>query len=399
MSDLKIHITDLASRYFQDTIGIRRHLHQHPELSKQEEQTAAFICDTLDRFGISYKKGVAGFGVVGLIEGNNPGHRCIGLRADMDALPVIEQNNVSYASMDKGKMHACGHDVHMSSLLGAARILNELKDQFEGTVKLIFQPSEESYPGGAIEMINEGVLENPDVMVVLGQHVMPTLDVGTVGFNPGPDMASTDEIFLTVKGKGGHAAVPQLVVDPIVISAHIITALQQIVSRQADPGTPTVLSFGRIIGEGRTNIIPNEVKIDGTVRTYDEAWRKEIHKRIEAIATSIATGMGGSCEVRIAHGYPYLHNDEELTIQLQSLATEYLGEENVIELEKRMTAEDFAYFAQRVPSCLYRLGVRNEERGITSFLHSPTFDVDEKSLETGSGLMAWLTINLLETGE
>lgn len=397
MSDLKTLISDLSSRFLEETTEIRRHLHQHPELSKQEEQTAAFICATLDRYGISYTRGVAGHGVVGIIEGRNPGSRCIGLRADMDALPVTEENPVPYASVDHGKMHACGHDVHMSSLLGTARILHELKDQFEGTVKLIFQPSEESYPGGAIEMIREGVLEKPDVMVVLGQHVMPTLDAGTVGFNPGPDMASTDEIFLTVKGKGGHAAAPQMVVDPIVISAHIITALQQIVSRQADPGTPTVLSFGRIIGEGRTNIIPNEVKIDGTVRTYDEAWRKEIHKRIEAIATSMASGMGGSCEVKISHGYPYLHNDEELTLQLQFLAKEYLGEENVIELEKRMTAEDFAYFAQRVPSCLYRLGVRNETRGITSFLHSPTFDVDEKALETGPGLMAWLTVNLLQS--
>ncbi|MFC2102675.1 M20 family metallopeptidase [Bacteroidota bacterium] len=397
MSDLKTLITDLASRYLEETTGIRRHIHQHPELSKQEEKTAAFICSTLGSYGIPYTKGVAGFGVVGLIEGKNPKSRCIGLRADMDALPVVEQNNVPYKSLEAGKMHACGHDVHVSSLLGAARILNDLKDQFEGTVKLIFQPSEESYPGGAIEMINEGVLEKPDVLVVLGQHVMPTLDAGTVGFNPGPDMASTDEIYLTVKGKGGHAAVPQMVVDPIVIAAHIITALQQIVSRHADPDTPTVLSFGRIIGEGRTNIIPDEVKIDGTVRTYDEAWRKEIHKRIESMATSIATGMGGSCDVRIAHGYPYLHNDEELTMQLESLAAEYLGQDRVVKLVRRMTAEDFAYFAQRVPSCLYRLGVRNEARGITSFLHSPTFDVDEKSLETGSGLMAWLTVNLLQS--
>ncbi len=395
MSDLKTTITDLATRYHQDTIEIRRNLHQHPELSKEEQQTADFICTTLDSFGIPYRKGVAGFGIVGLIEGKNPGHRCIGLRADMDALPVKEESAAPYASREPGKMHACGHDVHMSSLLGTARILNEVKDLFTGTVKLIFQPSEESYPGGAIEMINEGVLEKPDVWVVLGQHVLPTLDAGMVGFNPGPDMASTDEIFLTVKGKGGHAAAPNMVIDPVLIAAHIIVALQQIVSRQANPTTATVLSFGRIIGEGRTNIIPNEVKIDGTVRTYDEAWRKEIHKRVELIATSIASGMGGSCDVKISHGYPYLHNDEELTAQLQSLATEYLGGENVVTLERRMTAEDFAYFAQRVPSCLYRLGVRNEEKGITSFLHSPTFDVDEKALETGSGLMAWLAVNLL----
>ncbi|NQV01546.1 MAG: amidohydrolase, partial [Bacteroidia bacterium] len=388
MLKLKSLITDLASRYRQDTIEIRHHLHQHPELSKEEEKTAEFICATLDKYGIPYRKGVAGFGVVGLIEGKNPGHRCVALRADMDALPVTEENNAPYISQEAGKMHACGHDVHMACLLGAARILHELRDQFEGSVKLIFQPSEESYPGGAIGMITEGVLENPDVWLVLGQHVMPTLDAGMVGFNPGPDMASTDEIYLTVKGKGGHAAVPNLVIDPVLIAAHIIVALQQVVSRHADPSTPTVLSFGRIIGEGRTNIIPNEVKIDGTVRTYDEAWRKEIHQRIESIATSIASGMGGSCEVKIAHGYPFLHNDEELTSQLQSLAAEYLGGDNVVTLERRMTAEDFAYFAQRVPSCLYRLGVGNEKKGITSFLHSPTFDVDETALETGSGLMA-----------
>ncbi|TSA25840.1 MAG: amidohydrolase [Bacteroidetes bacterium] len=395
MSELKTVIHDLASRYFTEIREIRRHLHQHPELSKEEEKTAEFICQTLDRYGIPYRKGVAGFGVIGVIEGNDPGSRCIALRADMDALPVKEENNTSYASQEEGKMHACGHDVHMACLLGAAVILSEAKDLFIGTVKLLFQPSEESYPGGAIGMINEGVLQDPEVELVIGQHVLPTLDAGKVGFNPGPDMASTDEIYLTVTGRGGHAAVPQLVVDPILIAAHIITALQQIVSRHADPNTPTVLSFGRIIGEGRTNIIPNEVRIEGTVRTYDEAWRKEIHRRVEAIATSIAAGMGGSCEVRISHGYPYLHNDEELTAKLHALAADYLGNDHVVNLEPRMTAEDFAYFAQRVPSCLYRLGVRNETRGITSFLHSPTFDVDEQALETGSGLMAWLAINLL----
>jgi len=396
MSNLTTKIHDLASRFFPEIREIRRHLHQYPELSKEEEKTAVYICTTLDRFGIPYRRGVAGHGVIGLIEGKDPGSACIGLRADMDALPVHEKTPVSFASKHPGKMHACGHDVHMSSLLGAARILNELKDQFDGTVKLIFQPSEESYPGGAIGMIDEGVLKNPDVMVVLGQHVLPTLDAGKVGFNPGPDMASTDEIYLTVRGKGGHAAVPNMVVDPVLIAAHIIVSLQQIVSRHADPSTPTVLSFGRIIGEGRTNVIPDEVQVEGTVRTYDEAWRKEIHSRVEAIATSIALGMGGNCDVRIAHGYPYLHNDEELTIRIHRLAEEYLGKDHVVKLEKRMTAEDFAYFAQRVPSCLYRLGIRNESRGITSFLHSPAFDADEAALETGSGLMAWLTINLLE---
>ena len=399
MPDLKTQITDLASRYFPEICELRHHLHQHPELSKEEEKTAEFICQTLDNYGIPYQKGVAGHGVVALIQGSDPGSRCVALRADMDALPVTELNEVPYVSTEKGKMHACGHDVHMACLLGAAVILSEAKDLLTGTVKLIFQPSEETYPGGAIGMIKAGVLENPDVWVVLGQHVLPILDAGKVGFSPGPAMASTDEIYLTVKGTGGHAAAPNMVVDPVLIAAHIIVALQQIVSRHADPLTPTVLSFGRIIGEGRTNVIPNVVKIDGTVRTYDEDWRKEMHQRIEKMATSIASGMGGSCEVKIAHGYPYLHNDEELTGRLQAFATDFLGSDHVVTLEPRMTAEDFAYYAQRVPSCLYRLGVRNESRGITSFLHSPTFDVDEAALETGSGLMAWLAINLLNKGD
>lgn len=395
MDKIKENIIKSTGSIKEELVNIRHFLHQHPELSKEEEKTAEFICAKLDKYGIPYKKRVAGFGIVGLIEGKNPGNRCIGLRADMDALAVTEENEVPYASQMPGKMHACGHDVHMTCLLGAARILFSLKDQFEGTVKLIFQPSEETYPGGAIEMIKAGVLENPDVWVVLGQHVLPILDAGNVGFSPGPAMASTDEIYLTVKGKGGHAAAPNMVVDPVLIAAHIVVALQQIVSRQADPLTPSVLSFGRIIGEGRTNVIPNEVHIEGTVRTYDESWRKEMHQRIGTMAASIASGMGGSCEVKIAHGYPYLHNDEELTTQIQSLSEEYLGKNHVVTLERRMTAEDFAYYAQRVPSCLYRLGVRNESKGITSFLHSPTFDVDEVALETGSGLMAWLTVNLL----
>ncbi|MFH1160193.1 MAG: M20 family metallopeptidase [bacterium] len=395
MNKIEDQIQNLSHLYLPEMVGIRRHLHQHPELSKEEKETAAFIVSRLSEYGIPCQTGIAGFGVVGLIEGKKAGSACIALRADMDALPVEEKNPTDYISREPGKMHACGHDVHMACLLGAARILSELKDQFGGTVKLIFQPSEETYPGGAIEMINEGVLTGPDVEVVLGQHVLPSLDAGKVGFNAGPDMASTDEVYLTVKGKGGHAAAPNLAVDPVLIAAHILVALQQIVSRNADPILPTVLSFGRIIGEGRTNIIPDEVKIDGTVRTYNESWRKEIHRKIETIASSIAVSMGGSCEVRIASGYPYLHNDEQLTAKLEQLAKEYLGEDSVVKLERRMTAEDFAYFAQRVPSCLYRLGVRNESKGIGSFLHSSTFDVDEAALETGAGLFAWLAFNLL----
>jgi amidohydrolase len=395
MNNIENMVRSLSGRYFEDVRAIRRHLHQHPELSTEETETAAFICSKLDEYGIPYVKGVAGTGVVGMITGGKGEGRCIALRSDMDALPVREENRTEYVSQVPGRMHACGHDAHMAALLGAARILNELKGEFPGIIKLLFQPSEETYPGGAIRMIEAGVLENPKVDHVIGQHVFPELNAGQAGFRPGPYMASTDEVYLTVKGKGGHAAAPHLTIDPILIAAHIITGLQQIVSRNANPVVPTVLSFGKIIGEGRTNIIPDEVRIDGTVRTYDEAWRQEIHRKIETIASSIAVSMGGSCAVKIAHGYPYLDNDERLTLLLKDLAGKYLGEANVLPLERKMTAEDFSYFCNAVPSCFYRFGIRNEQKGITSNLHSSTFDIDESSLETASGLMAWLAFNLL----
>ena len=397
MNDIKAEIKKLSSVYFTEIRSIRRHLHQHPELSCEEFQTAEFICKKLDEYGIPYTNRIAETGIVGLINGRDPDLKNIALRADMDALPVNEENWVEYRSLVPGTMHACGHDVHMACLLGAAKILNGLKDQFDGSVKLIFQPSEETYPGGAIRMIGEGVLENPKTSNVIGQHVINTLDAGKIGLKAGPYMASTDEVFLTVKGKGGHAATPEQVIDPILISSHIIIALQQIVSRNANPVIPTVISFGKIIGEGRTNIIPDQVKVEGTIRTYDEEWRKEIHEKIRHIASSMAEAMGGTCEVRISHGYPFLDNDETLTVKVRYWSIDYLGETNVIVLQPRMTAEDFAYFAKAVPSCFYRLGVRNESRGIVSNLHTATFDVDESCLETGMGLMAWLAINQLQS--
>ena len=396
MEHLKQQIETFSKSFFDEIVSVRRHFHQHPELSCEEFQTAGFICHKLDEYGIPFKKGIAGTGVVGLIEGKNPSSRCIALRADMDALPVVEENEVEYKSVNPGKMHACGHDVHMACLLGAAKILNSLKDQFNGTIKLLFQPSEESYPGGAIRMIGEGVLENPRPQFIIAQHVINTLQAGDVGLKAGAYMASTDEVFITVRGKGGHAATPNQVVDPVVVAAQVILALQQIVSRMADPVMPTVVSFGRIIGEGRTNIIPDVVRMEGTVRTYNESWRQEIHSRISRIATGIAEAMGATCEVMIAHGYPFLFNNPGLTGKIQNLAEEYLGQHHVKELDQRMTAEDFAYFAEKVPSCMYRLGIGNEARGISSNLHSATFDVDEQSLETGMGLMAWITMGLLQ---
>lgn len=388
-------IKQKASALQPELIAIRRHLHMHPELSMQEMETSAFIRKKLSEYDISFTSGIAVHGIVGLIKGKNPESRTIALRADMDALPIIEKNQVDYCSQNPGVMHACGHDVHMTSLLGAAKILNEIKDHFEGTIKLIFQPSEERFPGGASMMIKEGVLENPAPQKMFGQHVLPTLEAGKVGMKPGKYMASTDEVYLTVKGKGGHGATPELNVDPVLIAAHILVALQQIVSRNAPPQLPAVLSFGRFIAEGRTNIIPNEVKLDGTLRTFDEKWRAEAHEKITLMATSIAEGMGGKCEVFIDKGYPFLVNDDAVTAEARQFAVEYLGEDNVVDLDLRMTAEDFAYFSQQVPSCFYRLGIRNENRGIIHNLHTDQFDVDETSLETGAGLMAWMAVRAM----
>lgn len=394
--EIKNHIKSLAKSFSEEIIQIRRQIHTNPELGFEEIKTATFICQKLEEYKIQYQSGIAKTGIVALIKGKNPDKKCIALRADMDALPIFEKNNCSYKSKNEGIMHACGHDAHIASLLGAAKILNSLKNEFEGSIKLLFQPSEEKFPGGALAMINENVLLNPETEIVIGQHVLPTLDSGKIGLRPGKYMASTDEIYLTVKGKGGHAATPELNIDPIVISAHIILALQQITSRYSNPSMPTVLSFGKITGDGRTNIIPDLVTIDGTLRTFDETWRAEAHLKITEIAQSIAKGMGGECKVVIDKGYPFLVNNDKLTESIKENAIEYLGNENVINLEMRMTAEDFAYFSHLKPSCFYRLGVRNEEKGIISNLHTSTFDIDENSLETGMGLMAWLAISQLK---
>jgi len=391
--DLLETIRQKAAALLPELTAIRRHLHMHPELSMQEQATSSFIQSKLNEYGIPFTTGMAVHGVVGLIKGRNPDSMVVALRADMDALPITEQNQTAYCSTNPGVMHACGHDVHMTCLLGASKLLNELRHEFEGTIKLIFQPSEERFPGGASMMINAGVLENPGPVKMFGQHVLPTLEAGKVGMKPGKYMASTDEVYLTVKGKGGHGATPELNVDPVLISAHILVALQQIVSRNAPPQLPAVLSFGRVIAEGRTNIIPDEVKIDGTLRTFDETWRAEAHRKIEKMAKAIAEGMGGTCEVFIDKGYPFLVNDDKVTAQARQLAVEYLGAENVADLDMRMTAEDFAYFSQQVPSCFYRLGIRNENQGIVHNLHTSRFDVDESSLEVGAGLMAGLAVN------
>ena len=395
MNNLKQKIKNLSAEYFPEIIAIRRHIHQYPELSNQEYKTSDFIASKLKEFGIPFKQGIFKTGIVGLIRGKNHDSKVIALRADIDALPVKEKNEIEYKSKNEGIMHACGHDVHTSSLLGTAKILNELKNDFEGTVKLIFQPAEEKIPGGAKFMIEEGVLENPKPDIIIGQHVYPDLEAGKIGMKSGKYMASTDEITLIVKGKGGHAAMPDLIINPVLIASEIILSLQQIVSHNPDKNTPTVLSFGRFIANGTYNVIPDKVEIKGTFRAFDEKWRADAHEQIKKIAKSIAEGAGGSCEVFINKGYPFLINDDIVTENAFKSAVEYLGKENVVNLDLRMTAEDFAYYSQIVPGCFYRLGTSNKTKGITSNLHTPDFNVDEKCIEIGMGLMAWIAINEL----
>jgi amidohydrolase len=394
---LKDKILERAKAYFPNVVEMRRYLHAHPELSYEEVETGKYIAQKLTELGIPHVHGVAENGVVGLIEGRNPSKKTVALRADFDALPIQERNDVPYKSTVDGKMHACGHDAHTSSLLGVARILNELKTEFEGTIKLIFQPAEEKTPGGASIMIAEGVLENPNPLSIIGQHVHPPLEAGKVGLKGGIYMASSDELYLTIRGQGGHGAMPQECIDPILIAAHIITALQQIVSRNANPSLPTVLTLGKInsVG-GATNVIPDAVKIEGTFRTLDEAWRAEAQKRMRKIAEGIAESMGGSCEFTVEKGYPVLFNDEVLTKKVKGFMIEYCGADNVVDLPMRMTSEDFAYYSQKMPACFYRLGTGNKARGITSGLHTDTFDIEESSLELSIGLMAWLAIRELD---
>jgi len=390
----KEQIQNLAGNIFEEVVGYRRHLHTHPELSFKEFNTSQFIKDKLTDFGIPFTS-MANTGVVGLITGDLPSDRVIALRGDIDALPILEANDKPYTSVNTGVMHACGHDVHTSSLLGAAFILNNLKAEFGGTIKLIFQPGEEVLPGGASIMIAEGVLENPKPQHIVGQHVMPLIDAGKVGFRSGIYMASTDELYVTVTGKGGHGAQPHQNIDPVLISAHILVALQQIVSRNADPRLPSVLSFGKVIANGATNIIPNEVKLEGTFRTLNEEWRAQAKVLMKKMAEGIAESMGGSCEFRIMKGYPYLINEEKLTAATRASAEEYLGKENVVDLDIWMAAEDFAYYSQVTDACFYRLGTGNAEKGTTYSVHHPNFDVDEDALKISTGLMAYIALKQL----
>ena len=387
----------LSSKFHKDIISIRRYLHSNPELSFEEYNTSKYIASIIKKLNLKAKEGIAKTGLEVIIEGKkSSSDKVIALRADIDALPIQEENEVEYKSKNKGVMHACGHDVHTSSLIGVAKILKELQNEFSGTVKLIFQPGEEKLPGGASLMIKEGILKEPKPDLIFGQHVFPDISTGMVGFCKKVSMASTDEIRLKVKGKGGHAAMPDKLIDPIVIASNIIISLQQVISRFKPPLISSLISFGKIEGLGATNIIPDEVNIEGTFRAMNEDWRNTALNMIKKISEKTAEAMGAICKVEITKGYPCLENNEELVNRSIEYTEQFLGKENIINLEPKLYAEDFAYYAQKIPACFYGLGVKNITRNFNTMLHTSTFDIDEKALEIGMGLMAWLTFNELK---
>lgn len=392
----KQKIKDLAEKHAPDFVKMRQWLHQNPELSFNEHDTCSYIKSQLLQIGVTDIISVAQTGLLATIQGKQGGKSVL-LRADIDALPITEKNNVPYVSKNEGVMHACGHDAHTASLLLCAKILMEVKDGIKGNVHLLFQPGEEVMPGGASLVMQERGYQDLGSIVHIGQHVRPDLPVGKVGFRAGKFMASMDELFLTVRGKGGHAAMPENNVDPVLITSHIIVAAQQLVSRMASPKIPSVLSFGKVIAEGAINVIPDEVYIEGTFRTLDEAWRKDALIKLEKLVTTIAEAMGGSCELTIKHGYPHLRNDTKLTAELKNHAINYLGDNGVVELDQWMAAEDFAYYSQNNPACFYILGVGNSNRGIESELHTSTFNIDESAIEIGAGLMAWLAFSTVNS--
>jgi amidohydrolase len=386
---LQQKIKDLAKQYAPEFIEVRHHLHAHPELSYQEFETSKFVQQKLSEYDIPFEV-KATTGVIGLIKGKNPDSRIIALRGDMDALPINEQNHVSYKSTNPGVMHACGHDVHTTCLLGAARILSETKNDWEGTIKLIFQPGEEKNPGGASLLIKEGVLDNPKPQGIFALHVNPQLEVGKLSFRSGKVMASADELYITIKSKGGHAAAPQLTVDTILVASHLIIALQQVISRNNNPLSPSVLSVTSFQGGFTTNVIPSEVKLMGTFRAMDEGWRFKAHDIIRKLSTELVHSMGAELDLHIDVGYPTVYNNEQLNDVARKIAAQYMGADKVEETEIRMGAEDFGYYSQQIPGCFFRLGTGNKTKGITAGVHTPHFNIDEDAIEIGIGMMAWL---------
>ncbi|TVQ38762.1 MAG: amidohydrolase [Spirochaetaceae bacterium] len=389
----------LAERHFEDTVTIRRRIHRRPELSFEERETADFIAQQLRTWKIAFRSPIGGHGIVAEVPGRASGPT-VALRADIDALPITEATGLPFASERAGVMHACGHDAHTACLLTAVRILSQLSEQLNGTVRALFQPAEEKLPGGAGAMIRDGALANPQPRVAIGQHINPTLPTGSIGIRAGAFMASVDDLYLTVHGVGGHAAMPDQLIDPVLIASHVVVALQQIVSRGSSPEIPTVLSVGRVIADGATNVIPPLVEMAGTLRTVDEKWRATAHELIRRTARKTAEALGGSCTVRIVEGYPVLWNDEALSERVGAYAAEYIGRKNVQQLPLTMGGEDFAYYGQLIPACFYNLGVcAPGKAGNPDHLHSPRLDLDEAALQIGSGLLAWTAIRELQAAE
>lgn len=387
IQDIRQKAKDLLS----EITSVRRHLHANPELSFEEYETSAFIQQTLSKYNISFEKNWVRTGIVASAGREKDYKRTIALRADIDALPITETNEVSYKSTKPGLMHACGHDVHTSCLLGALIILEQLGLDYQNRIIGIFQPGEEKLPGGAQLMIQEGLLTQYKPDMIVGLHVQPQMEAGNTGFCPGKSMASSDEIYVTIKGKGGHGALPHLCIDPILTAAQVLTEVQSIVSRNANPILPTVLSFGKINSTGgATNVIPDEVKLEGTFRTMDEEWRAKAHELITSLITEVAKSMGAEAEIEIRKGYPCLINDDTVFNKAKQSAIEYLGKDHVEDFPPRMTSEDFAYYSQQIPSCFFRLGTGNKSRNITSAVHSSGFDIDETALEIGMGVLAYI---------
>lgn len=396
MSPLRDKVSDLLKKRLPEIIEIRQHLHQYPELSFQEFETQAFLRNKLESAGIQ-QKNIADTGIVAKIEGRNPGSKLIVLRADIDALPIQENTGLPFSSRIDGVMHACGHDVHSSCVYGAGLILNELKNELEGTVKLLFQPGEEVLPGGATKVIASGELDNPKPDMIIGQHVFPELEAGKLGFRPGLYMASADEIYIDIWGPGGHAAMPEKTIDTVKVASKLIIMLKDVVDLSEKP-VPTVLTFGKIEGKGATNVIPKHVHIEGTFRTLDEDWRAEIHHRLKTVSHELSVDSGAKIDLEIRKGYPCLINDEKITESIKNRAMNYLGKENVVNLDIRMTSEDFAFYTRLYKSCFYRLGIRTPGKDITK-LHSPDFSADEKAIETGVGFMVYLVLKELEKND
>jgi hippurate hydrolase len=393
---MKNKIKELSKTYLEEIVTIRRHIHANPELSFEEKETSAFVTSKLDEIGIPYKLGYAEHGILGIIKGEKGKGKTIALRADMDALPITEENNLAFKSLQQGKMHACGHDIHTSCLLGAAKILNTLKSEISGTILLVFQPGEEKIPGGASVMMADGLFDEYTPDLIIGQHVYPELPAGEVGFRPGQYMASADEIYLTFKGKGGHAALAHQTVDTVLMVSQAVVSMQQIVSRNIPTQVPAVLSFGNIVCNSAMNIIPETIRLEGTFRAMDEEWRYKAHDRVREIANSVAKGMGGSCDVDIQIGFPSVYNNPEVTLNAQNAAKEFLSENTVHDLDIRMTAEDFGWYAQKFPACFYRLGVGHTDGTQSGGLHTPSFIANENAIKTGMALMAYLATEALK---